>query len=100
MRSVLQVIPENMFGVLNEIVHIQTHGLKELPVKVPRSDMRVWSQLEPRHRLARATHRVSVLTEGVLTMQTTLLGVVKVGSDERLEWGASPAWAGQWAGPA
>ena len=87
MRAVLQVIPENMFAVLNEIVAIQANELSELPVKVLRSELREWSQLEPRHRLARATHRVSVLTEGVLTMQTTLLGVVKVDPKELLEEG-------------
>ena len=49
-----------------------------------REGLRDWAQLEPRHRLARATHRISVLTEGVLTMQTTLLGVVKVDPKELL----------------
>ena len=87
MRSVLQVIPENMFAVLSEVVAIQAAELRELPVKVVRTELREWSQLEPRHRLARATHRVSVLTEGVLTMQTTLLGVVKVDPKELLEEG-------------
>ena len=31
----LQVIPENMFSILNEIVELQTHELVELPGKVP-----------------------------------------------------------------
>lgn len=87
MRSVLQVIPENMFAILNEVVQINARELKELPVKVVRSELRDWSQLDPRHRLARATHRVSVLTEGVLTMQTTELGVVQVDPEELLEDG-------------
>jgi len=84
MRQVLQVIPENMFAILSEVVAIQANELRELPVKVARDALRDWSQLEPRHRLARATHRISVLTEGVLTMQTTLLGVVKVDPKELL----------------
>ena len=87
MRSVLQVIPENMFAILSEVVAIQANELTELPVKVVRTELREWSQLDPRHRLARATHRVSVLTEGVLAMQTTLLGVVKVDPKELLEEG-------------
>lgn len=44
-----------------------------------RSELKEWAQLDTRHKLARATHRIAVLTEGVLTMQTTLLGVVQVG---------------------
>ena len=86
-RRVLQVIPENLFSILNEIVNIQTHELIELPGKVARAELREWSQLEPRHQLARATHRVSVLTEGVLNMQTTLLGVIKVDPKELLHDG-------------
>ena len=86
-RRVLQVIPENMFSILNEIVELQTHELVELPGKVARAELREWGQLEPRHQLARATHRVSVLTEGVLKMQTTLLGVIKVDPKELLHDG-------------
>ena len=60
-----------MFAILSEVVAIQANELKELPVKVAREELRDWAQLEPRHRLARATHRIAVLTEGVLAMQTT-----------------------------
>ena len=76
-----------MFSILNEIVQLQTHELVELPGKVARAELREWGQLEPRHQLARATHRVSVLTEGVLKMQTTLLGVIKVDPKELLHDG-------------
>jgi len=69
MRQVMQVIPENMFAILSDVVTIQANELRELPVKVERDALRDWAQLELRHRLARATHRISVLTEGVLTMQ-------------------------------
>jgi WASH complex subunit strumpellin len=69
MRQVMQVIPENMFAILSDVVTIQANELHELPVKVERDALRDWAQLELRHRLARATHRISVLTEGVLTMQ-------------------------------
>ena len=84
MRTVLQVIPENMFAILSEVVRINASELQQLPVKVVRSELREWSQLDPRHRLARATHRVSVLTEGVLNMQSTVLGTVQVDPKELL----------------
>uniref|UniRef100_A0A7S0JBK7 Uncharacterized protein n=1 Tax=Calcidiscus leptoporus TaxID=127549 RepID=A0A7S0JBK7_9EUKA len=86
-QRVLQVIPQDIFAALRDVVRIQTLELKELPVKVVRAELRVWAQLEPRHRLAAATHRVSVLTEGVLNMQTTLLGVIKVDPKELLHNG-------------
>ena len=86
-RRVLQVIPENMFAILFEVVQLQAHELAQLPVKVVRTELREWSQLDARHRLARHTHRVSVLTEGVLNMHTTLLGVIKVDPKELLHDG-------------
>jgi len=76
-----------MFAILSDVVAIQANELKELPVKVVRAELREWSQLDPRHRLAHATHRISVLTEGVLNMQTTLIGVVQVDPTELLEEG-------------
>lgn len=87
MRAVLQVIPENMFAILSEVVRINADEMSELPVKVVRTELRDWSQLEPRSRLARATHRVSVLTEGVLAMQSTVLGTVEIDPKELLEEG-------------
>eukprot|EP00965_Chrysotila_dentata_P230345 6197720-Pleurochrysis_carterae.AAC.4 len=65
-----------------------THRVSSLPpffpcdvrcVQVERVELREWAQLPARHRLAAATHRITVLTEGVLNMQTTLLGVIAVG---------------------
>ena len=40
--------------------------------------MKEFSQLDERFDVARLTHSISVFTEGILMMKTTLVGVIKV----------------------
>ncbi|KAH8091480.1 hypothetical protein JL720_5786 [Aureococcus anophagefferens] len=77
-RRVLDVIPVSVFGLLDDIVDIQTRTLAPLPVKLETAYLKDYAQLNERYQLARLTHQVSVFTEGVLAMERTLLGVVRV----------------------
>lgn len=77
-REVLDVIPQSVFKVLAEIIEIQTNHLKPLPVKFETQYLKDFAQLDERYQLARLTNQVSVFTEGVLAMEQTLLGVVRV----------------------
>lgn len=86
-RRVLEVIPRSMFASLREIIQLQTTRLRELPTKVEKERLKEYAQLEDRFALARATHAISVLTEGILSMQTTLVGVIKVDPRQLLEDG-------------
>jgi WASH complex subunit strumpellin len=40
--------------------------------------MKEYAQLDERYKVARLTHDISVLTEGMLLMKTTLVGIIKV----------------------
>ena len=40
--------------------------------------MKEFAQLDERFEVARLTHSISVFTEGILMMKTTLVGVIKV----------------------
>ena len=42
-----------------------------------------FAQFDERYQLAQATHKVSVFAEGILAMDTTLVGVIKVGPTAR-----------------
>eukprot|EP00736_Rhodelphis_marinus_P001211 Rmarinus@m.276 len=86
-RRVLQVIPQSMFEVLKEIVNIRTTSLKEIPTKIEKHQLRDYAQLPERYHLARATHRISVMTEGILAMEKTLVGVIEVDPKQLLEDG-------------
>lgn len=77
-RRVLDVVPVAVFALLGEIVRVQTRGLAPLPVKLETAYLKEYAQLPERYALAKLTNQVSVFTEGVLAMEKTLLGVVRV----------------------
>ncbi|XP_065890140.1 WASH complex subunit 5-like [Dysidea avara] len=86
-RKVMQIIPETMFQVLHLIIEMQTHRVKEVPARLDKDKMKEFAQLEDRYEVAKLTHSISVFTEGVLMMKTTLVGVVKVDPKKLLEDG-------------
>ncbi|XP_067001738.2 WASH complex subunit 5 [Anabrus simplex] len=86
-RKVLHIIPETMFGLLARIIHLQTSVIKELPTRLEKEKLREFAQLEDRHEVARLTHAVSVLTEGILMMKSTLVGIIHVDPKQLLEDG-------------
>ncbi|KAI0224187.1 hypothetical protein LSAT2_024791 [Lamellibrachia satsuma] len=86
-RKVLQIIPETMFSLLAKIIQLQTTQIKEVPTRLEKDKMREYAQLEERYEVARLTHAISVFTEGILMMKTTLVGIVKVDPKQLLEDG-------------
>jgi WASH complex subunit strumpellin len=85
-RKVLEIIPKSVFQVLDQIVKLQSE-MKELPTKLERKYLKDFSQLDQRYQMAKLTHQVSVFTEGVLAMKTTLVGIVEVDPRKLLEDG-------------
>lgn len=86
-RGVLDIVPKSVFKNLDEIINMQTHVMKPLPVKLERKYLRDYAQLEERHKLAKLTHQVSVFTQGVLAMNTTFIGIIKIDPKQLLEDG-------------
>ena len=86
-RSILEVIPKSMFIILNDIIQLLTYKLKPLPMKLERTFLKDYSQLDLRLTLSRNTHQVSVFTQGILTMERTLYGVIEVDPKQMLEDG-------------
>jgi WASH complex subunit strumpellin len=86
-RRVLEIIPISVFQVLSQIVTIQTHKLNDVPIRFEAKDLKDYAQLDDRLEMAKLTHQVSVFTEGVLVMEKTLLGVIRVDPRQILEEG-------------
>ncbi|KAJ4457254.1 putative WASH complex subunit 5 [Paratrimastix pyriformis] len=86
-RHVLEIVPVSVFTILNDVIDIQTNKLKELEARISKDQLREVAQLELRGQLAAATHQISVFTEGILAMQTTLLGIIQVDPRQLLEDG-------------
>lgn len=86
-RKVLDIIPKSVFKVLDSIIRLQATEMKQLPTKLERKYLKDLSQLEQRYTLANYTHQVSVFTEGILAMKTTLVGIIKLDPRQLLEDG-------------
>ncbi|OMJ85225.1 hypothetical protein SteCoe_13541 [Stentor coeruleus] len=86
-RKVLQVIPNAVFGLLDEIAKIQGGNLTELPAKIKREDIKNYACLEERHLLASLTHQISDFTKGILIMEKTFVGLIEIDPKQLLEEG-------------
>ena len=93
-----------MFLKLAEIIQLQTDRvgyvtlrtvnvlvvnlqIKEVPTRLDKDKIREFSQLNERYQVAELTHSISVFTEGILMMKTTLVGIIKVDPKQLLEDG-------------
>ena len=86
-RKVLQIIPQSMFKALEEIIRLQTHKLQEVPTRLEKDKLRDFAQLDLRYEVSKLTYSISVFTEGILMMKSTLVGVIKVDPKQLLEDG-------------
>lgn len=69
---------------MKEISEILTHNVKELPVKLSKDDLREYTNYEHRFNLAKLTHKISVYTDGILTLDKTLMGLIELDPKEIL----------------
>eukprot|EP00045_Choanoeca_perplexa_P015316 m.190625 g.190625 ORF g.190625 m.190625 type:complete len:1158 (-) comp16947_c0_seq1:144-3617(-) len=86
-RRVLQIIPESMFEILDRVIAIRTQTLKEVPTRLEKDELKVYAQLDTRYLISELTYQISVFTEGILMMKSTLVGVIKVDPKQLLEDG-------------
>uniref|UniRef100_F6RQ92 WASH complex subunit 5 n=2 Tax=Equus caballus TaxID=9796 RepID=F6RQ92_HORSE len=89
-RKVLQIIPESMFTSLLKIIKLQTHDIIEVPTRLDKDKLRDYAQLGPRYEVAKLTHAISIFTEGILMMKTTLVGIIKVHKIKEGQEGKEP----------
>lgn len=86
-RSVMEIIPVSMFSILNDVIAVQTTQLHELPGRLEKESLRDFAQAEERYKLAKATHRVAVFTQGIMAMKKTFMGAIEVDPWQLLEIG-------------
>lgn len=86
-RKVLQIIPESMFNLLARIINIQTNELKELPTRLEKDKLKEFAQLDQRYEIAKYTNAISLYTEGILQMKSSLIGCLYIESKQLLEDG-------------
>lgn len=76
--DVLQVIPISIFGLLDKIALILAKKVKEIPLKLQKVHLKEYAQFDERFELAKLTHEITIFTEGMLTMDKCLMGVIEV----------------------
>ncbi|EMD45557.1 strumpellin, putative [Entamoeba histolytica HM-3:IMSS] len=90
-QRVLEVIPEQVFLLINSIAKLQVTSIPETPVFVEKKDIISFALFDERNYLAELTHAVSIYAEGILAMETTFVGIIQVDPVKLLEDGIRKA---------
>jgi len=83
-KRTLSIIPTNIFEKLQEISVILTKNVKEMETKMLKETLKDFACFDDRYILAKRTHEVSMLTEGMLVLDKTLMGVIEIDPKEIL----------------
>lgn len=83
-KRTLSIIPTNIFEKLREISTILTDHVKEMDTKMLKETLKEVACFDHRFVLAERTHEVSMLTEGMLVLDKTLMGVIEIDPKEIL----------------
>ena len=83
-KRTLSIIPTNIFEKLQEISAILTTKVRTMETKMLKDTLRDFACFEERFVLAKRTHEVSLLTEGMLVLDKTLMGVIELDPKEIL----------------
>ena len=86
-KDILQIIPKSVFQILSHISDIFSSGFKEIPLKLPKIEIKNYIQEEKRFDLAQSVHKISMFTKGIYLMEKTLMGVIEVDPKTILEEG-------------
>jgi WASH complex subunit strumpellin len=86
-RKIVQIIPHSIFNILKLIIDLQTNHLRELPEKLEKDKLKEFAQLDVRYKIAKLTFKISVFTDGVISMKKTLVGVIELDPKQLLEDG-------------
>lgn len=83
-KRTLSIIPTNIFEKLQEISTILMKNIREMEPKMLKEVLKDVAVFEDRYILAKRTHEVSMLTEGMLVLDKTLMGVIEIDPKEIL----------------
>lgn len=86
-KNILQIIPLSVFNILDKVIQNFEEGFMELPVKVNKADLKIYTQQEKRQIVASSTHQIAQFTKGIYLMEKTLMGVIEVDPKTILEEG-------------
>lgn len=83
-KSVLYIIPVNIFKQLDGISSILSEHIAELETRISKETLGAAAKPEQRYQLAERTHRITMFTEGMLVLDKVLMGVTEIEPKEIL----------------
>lgn len=86
-RRVLDIVPRSMFEKMKGIIQLQTTKLLELPPRIEKERVAEVAAWDARFKLSSLTNDVAVFTQGMLSMDKTLFGIIQVDPKNLLEDG-------------
>ncbi|XP_024525295.1 LOW QUALITY PROTEIN: WASH complex subunit 5 [Selaginella moellendorffii] len=86
-RNVLEIVPASMFTILNGVIKEQMMNLSEIPGRFEKDSLKDYAKLDERYALAKATQRVAVFTQGIMSMKRTFIGAIELDPRQLLEEG-------------
>eukprot|EP00850_Spirogloea_muscicola_P017179 SM000145S00796 [mRNA] locus=s145:94791:100178:+ [translate_table: standard] len=78
MQRVLEIVPDTLFRTVMDIAGSNFLPSVQLPMRVEKGQLAKVAQVDNRYHLSRATHQVSLLTQGILEMEQRFMGVIKL----------------------
>lgn len=88
MRSVLHIIPATILDLVSSIIAIQTDNvLGDMPSKIPLDSLKDYALPGKRARILELTSKISRYAEGMVMMQNTSIGLIRINSKQLLEDG-------------
>lgn len=83
-KRTLSIIPTNIFEKLEEISVLLIRSIGEMETKILKERLKEFACFEERYILAKRTHEISMLTEGMLVLDKTLMGIIELDPKEIL----------------
>ena len=77
-REVLGIVPVSVFAILVQMSDLLERRIQCLPARVQADKLITYAQLGDRYKLNMMAHEISVFADGILQMESTVLGGIEV----------------------
>jgi len=87
-REVLHVIPATILKLIGDVIELQTNNsIGNMPTRIALDNLRDYVLQEQRSKMLELTYKISHYAEGMMLMQSTTIGLIRLNSRQLLEDG-------------
>uniref|UniRef100_A0A0K2UPG6 Uncharacterized protein n=1 Tax=Lepeophtheirus salmonis TaxID=72036 RepID=A0A0K2UPG6_LEPSM len=83
-QNVLQIIPKSIFELLIKVLEIQSVQEFDMPSRLDKDQIKSYALLDERYEIAKLTHDISTFADGMMTMNNSLIGVIRINAKNLL----------------